>query len=372
MKITHIIMNLDAGGAQTFVASLAIEQKKLGHDVSIIIIDELVNSKFQSLLLNSLKDNEVNIHLLHRKAGRNVTIVNTVKGIIKTLSSEDPDVINTHISTSHLIVSICLRLANLKKLKNRHIITMHNAPEKWSWMTRSFNKHTPTIHCSYSALEINDKRECLNIAIQNGIANFEIDNSSKHLLDQFSESGQNKFVLCVGRLSRQKNYEMVCKVAKHFENKGVEFLVCGLKQETAEQDLQSFSEISNIHYLGIKSQDEIYSLMGNCDCFFNASLYEGLPITVLEAFFSGIPCVLSNIPPHIEIGADMPYCYIADLDSKDSFINKIETALKHTESKKEILNSRQPFLRTYSIVTTANNYVDFYNQVLDNIEQKVG
>jgi glycosyltransferase involved in cell wall biosynthesis len=360
MKITHIIMNLDAGGAQTFVASLAIEQKKLGHDVSIIIIDELVNSKFQSLLLNSLKDSKVNIHLLHRKAGRNITIVNTVKGIIKTLSSENPDVINTHISTSHLIVSICLRLANLRKLRDRHIITMHNAPEEWSWMTRSFNKHTPTIHCSYSALEINEKRECLNIAIQNGIANFEIDNSSKHLLDQFTEkSSQGKFVLCVGRLSRQKNYEMVCKVARHFEDKNVEFLVCGLKQETAEQDLHSFSEISNIHYLGIKSQDEIYSLMGNCDCFFNASLYEGLPITVLEAFFSGIPCVLSDIPPHIEIGTDMPYCYIANLDSKESFIDKIEIALSYSESKKDIIDLRRPFLEKYSIVTTANNYVDF-------------
>jgi glycosyltransferase involved in cell wall biosynthesis len=243
---------------------------------------------------------------------------------------------------------------------------MHNAPEKWSWMTRSFNKHTPTIHCSYSALELNEKRECLNIAIQNGIANFEIDNSSKHLLDQFTESSQGKFVLCVGRLSRQKNYEMVCKVAKHFEDRNVEFLVCGLKQETAEQDLSSFSEISNIHYLGIKSQDEIYSLMGNCDCFFNASLYEGLPITVLEAFFSGIPCVLSDIPPHIEIGLDMPYCYIATLDSKESFIDKIEIVLSHVESKRDIINLRKPFLEKYSIITTANNYVDFYKKVLED------
>ena len=32
-------MNLDAGGAQTFIASLAVEQKKLGHDVSIIVIE---------------------------------------------------------------------------------------------------------------------------------------------------------------------------------------------------------------------------------------------------------------------------------------------------------------------------------------------
>ena len=367
MKITHIIMNLDAGGAQTFLASLAIEQKELGHDVSIVIIDELVNSNFQSLLINSLRENAVNLYFLNRRVGRNITIVNTIKGIIKTLSSVDPDIINTHISTSHLIVSICIRLANLKRLKNRHIITIHNAPEKWSWMTHKFNSHTPTIYCSYSALDMNIKRDCLNVAIQNGIPLFNIGDSSKQLLDQLSKDRPHKFVLCVGRLSRQKNYDMVCKIAQYFEDKNVDFLVCGLKQSTAEQDLRNFSEISNIHYLGIKTQEEIYSLMGHCDCFLNASLFEGLPITVLEAFFSGIPCVLSEIPPHIEIGTNMPYCYIANLDAKESFINKIEIALSHAESKAEILNLRKPFLRKYSIITTANNYDEFYNKVLESI-----
>jgi glycosyltransferase involved in cell wall biosynthesis len=357
-------MNLDAGGAQTFLASLAIEQKELGHDVSIIIIDELVNSNFQSQLINTLQDKSVNLYFLNRRVGRNITIVNTIKGIIKTLSSVDPDIINTHISTSHIIVSICIRLANLKRLKNRHIITIHNAPEKWSWMTHRFNTHTPTIYCSYSALDLNPQRDCLKVAIQNGIPLFKINGSSKQLLDQFDQDRPRKFVLCVGRLSFQKNYDMVCKVAKYFEDKDVDFLICGLKQESAEQDLRNFGEISNIHYLGIKTQEEVYSLMGNCDCFFNASIFEGLPITVLEAFFSGIPCVLSEIPPHIEIGTDMPYCYIANLDSKESFIEKIDIALNHSLSKEDILNLRQPFLKKYSIITTANNYDEFYKKVL--------
>ena len=361
-------MNLDAGGAQTFVASLAMEQKELGHEVSIIIIDQLINSDFQKLLIKSLNEKKVDLYFLNRRPGRNITIVNTIKGIIQTLSTVNPDIINTHISTSHLIVSICLRLANLKKLRNRHIITVHNAPEQWSKMTLKFNANTPSIYCSYSALELNPKRDCLSVAIQNGIPKLTIDDRALPILSEFNNNGvPHKFVLCVGRLSKQKNYDMVCQVARYFENKNVDFLVCGIKQETAEQDLKNFSEVSNIHYLGTKTQNEIYSLMGHCDCFFNASFFEGLPITVLEAFFSGIPCVLSNIPPHIEIGTDMPYCYIADLDSKESFINNIELALNRTENKEEILRIRQPFLNKYSIATTASNYLEFYNKVLENV-----
>jgi glycosyltransferase involved in cell wall biosynthesis len=245
---------------------------------------------------------------------------------------------------------------------------VHNAPEEWSDMTRRFNQHTPSIYCSYSALDLNPKRDCLSIAIQNGIPKLKIDDRAIPILKQFNNNGvPHRFVLCVGRLSKQKNYDMVCEVAQHFEDKNVHFLVCGIKQETAEQDLENFNKIPNIHYLGTKTQEEVYSLMDNCDCFFNASLWEGLPITVLEAFFSGIPCVLSDIPPHIEIGTDMPYCYISSLDSKESFIHNIDKALTHTESKREMLAARQPFLRKYSIATTANNYVDFYHKVLENV-----
>lgn len=359
-------MNFDAGGAQTFVASLALEQKEQGHDVSIIVIDELINSDFQKLLVQGLHEKSVDLYFLNRRPGRNITIVNTIKGIIKTLSAVNPDIINTHISTSHLIVSICLKLA-LKRLKNRHVITVHNAPEQWSSMTHRFNEHTPSIYCSYSALDLNPKRDCLSIAIQNGIPKLKVDDRALPILKQFNNNGvAHRFVLSVGRLSRQKNYDMVCEVAQHFENKNVHFLVCGIKQETAEQDLENFSKIPNIHYLGTKTQEEVYSLMDNCDCFFNASLWEGLPITVLEAFFSGIPCVLSDIPPHIEIGTDMPYCYISSLDSRDSFVHNIEKALTHTESKQEMLKARGLFLKKYTIATTANNYVEFYNKVLEN------
>ncbi len=368
MKIAHIIMNLDAGGAQTFLVSLAIEQKKIGHDVSIIVIDEPDHSDFQNLLIDGLNKQSVGLYFLNRKIGQNISFLSTFKGIIDRLGSVDPDIINTHISTSHLLTNLCLRFSHINKLKNRHIITVQNAPEKWSWMTLKLNARTPSIYCSKAALEINPKRPCLKVAVPNAIPIPKIDNSAKQLLDQLNTDKPRKFVLCVGRLSRQKNYDLVCKIARYFEDKSVDFLVCGLKQETAEQDLQNFSKLSNIHYLGTKSREEVYSLMGHCDCFLNASLFEGLPLTVLEAFFTGIPCVLSNIPPHDEIGTDMPYCYIANLESEESFINKIEIALSHSESKEDILNSRKPFLEKYTITASAKDYDKFYATVLNGLQ----
>jgi glycosyltransferase involved in cell wall biosynthesis len=207
----------------------------------------------------------------------------------------------------------------------------------------------------------------MSTVVQNAVPVPKIDSSAKEILAKFGSDKQHKFVLCVGRLSRQKNYDLVCKIARYFEERGVDFLICGLKQETAEHDLKNFSQLSNIHYLGTKSREEVYSLMGNCDCFLNSSLFEGLPLTVLEAFFIGIPCVLSDIPPHTEIGTNMPHCYISSLESEVEFIKNIETALSHSESKKEILKSRKPFLEPYTIHSAARRYGEFYSKILDSI-----
>ena len=84
-------------------------------------------------------------------------------------------------------------------------------------------------------------------------------------------------------------------------------------------------------------------------------------------FFELFYGIMRLLQFHIEIGTDMPYCYIANLQSKEDFVNKIETALSNIETKEEILIKRKPFLKKYSIDTTASNYVEFYDRVLETI-----
>ncbi|HTN20973.1 MAG TPA: glycosyltransferase family 4 protein [Pelobium sp.] len=362
MKICHIIANLYAGGAQTFVVLLAIEQKNLGHDVSIILIDAFNHSTFENFLTNQLKENQIPTYSLDRKPGKNFSVFKSFFKLHNFLKKLKPDVLNSHLQFTHLIVALYLKLFRQKYLL---IATIHNAPEVWNYQTLKTNLHTPSIYCSKASLATSVKRDCKKVVISNGIKKPVTTTNISKIFKHFNIDTDHKLVLMVGKLSHQKNYPLAVEIAKYYQGKNVSFLICGIKEETAEQDLALFKTVNNIHYLGIKVPQEIYALMQACHCFLNTSHYEGLPITLLEAFFVGTPCVLSDILPHHEIGDNMPACYIAEGFSSASFITKINECLAQNYSKEEVLQLREPALQPYKIEETAKNYVQFYQEVLN-------
>lgn len=362
MKICHIIANLYAGGAQTFVVILAIEQKKLGHDVSIILIDAFNHSTFEKFLTNQLKENQIATYSLDRKPGKNFSVFKSFFKLHQYLKTLKPEVLNSHLQFTHLIVALYLKLF---RQKNQLIATIHNAPEVWNYQTLKTNLHTPSIYCSGASLATSVNRDCKKAVISNGIKTPSTTTNISKIFTDFGIETNNKLILMVGKLSHQKNYPLAVEIAKHYQNKGVSFLICGIKEETADADLASFETVNNIHYLGIKVPQEIYALMHACDCFLNTSHYEGLPITLLEAFFVGTPCVLSDILPHHEIGDYMPACYIAEGFNSTSFIVKIDECLAQSLTKEEILEQREPALEPYKIEETAKNYLKFYKEILN-------
>jgi glycosyltransferase involved in cell wall biosynthesis len=360
MKICHVIANLYAGGAQTFVVLLAIEQKQIGQDVSVVLIDAFNHSPFETFLIQQLKENNISVYSLDRKPGKNLSIFKSFLNLKTCLKEITPDIINSHLQFTHLIVALFLKIF---RKKYQLVLTIHNAPEEWNFQTLKTNLHTPSIYCSASSLETSVQRNCKKTVISNGIKAPIITNVAEKIIDEFSIEKSHQLVLMVGKLSYQKNYPLAVEIAKHYQNKPVSFLICGIKEETADEDLAAFKTISNIHYLGIKVPQEIHSLMNVCAIFLNTSHYEGLPITVLEAFFVGTPCVLSPILPHHEIGDTMPACYIPNSFEPSSFVKSIDEALALKQDKKSIQEERKTELAKYTIEEVAQKYIAFYKEV---------
>ena len=103
----------------------------------------------------------------------------------------------------------------------------------------------------------------------------------------------------VGRFNTVKNHTFLLDVfvnAKE-QNDNLMLLLVGdgdLRAEI-EQKATSLGISSNVIFTGVRS--DVPDLLQAMDCFVFPSLYEGLPVTMIEAQAAGLPCIVSDSVP---------------------------------------------------------------------------
>lgn len=355
MKIVHIISCLKGGGIQNFLLSLAPEQVKLGHEVSIIVTD-VDDLEYSQHLKDILESKGISVFKLDRKLHNKVSTLRALFSCRKLIKEIKPDIVNTHAPLSHLYGAL-----SVKGLKNvHHIATVHNGPERWNAVVNAFCRNTPLVFCSHSAYELRVQKNKNITAIDNGISEEIV--KSNDVVDLRSELHLPKdaiVVVLVGSMRPQKNYEFLKQIVDEGGDNNIHFCVCGGNYGAGYISASLFDGYDNIHILGLRS--DVSAIENKADLFMNCSTYEGLPIAVLEAYFNGIPCVLAPIPQLKRI-SDMPEVWVAEDTSVKAYVEAIHKAAACKKPHQEIYEERKPKLEPFSIHHCAEEYIKFYEQ----------
>jgi len=360
MKICHVINCLKGGGAQNLVADLTIAMTKNGHAVSLIVLDDAAGLEYSNLLRRRLETNGVNVILLNRKAGSKFSLVSTFISLYKLLNIHQYDIINSHLELSHLLVGMA---AIAVKSSNTHCITVHNAPEHWNFISRIVNKKKAVVFCSIMAEKLNNKYTDKYLTIPNGIDASRIQAVNPTGNDAVFLNKKITRILLVGSLRPQKNYRLLVEIAKLCEEMPVEFVVCGGSYGHGYESPLIFNNSKNINYLGLRS--DVASIMNECHIFMSCSLFEGLPIAVIEALFAGLICVLSPIEQHMQFSCDIDDCFFPRKIDKEEYKVIITNIITNIcgRNKKSIYEKRKEQILKYSITETANRYIQFYKLI---------
>ena len=103
----------------------------------------------------------------------------------------------------------------------------------------------------------------------------------------------------VGRFHPQKNHKFLIDIfakVSALNEKAVLLLVGdGDLRTEIEQQAVALGVFESIIFAGVRS--DVPALMQAMDCFVFPSLYEGIPVTMIEAQASGLPCVVSDGVP---------------------------------------------------------------------------
>lgn len=106
-----------------------------------------------------------------------------------------------------------------------------------------------------------------------------------------------KVCIHIGRFDIQKNHAFLLEAFdKAFQkNNQLELLLLGngVLKEQIQKKISSLTSAEHIHLLG--NVNNVTEMLSAADLFLLPSLYEGLPLTLIEAQTSGIKCLVSNV-----------------------------------------------------------------------------
>lgn len=140
------------------------------------------------------------------------------------------------------------------------------------------------------------EREKLHI-VRNGINRIEATADRSAVLADLGLLSHAKLVLTVGRLTEQKGHRYLLDAAPGVLTRHPQayFLIAGVGQE--EDNLRSQAEqlgvTRNVLFLG--RRNDVPRLMATCDLFVLPSIFEGLPLVVLEAMSLGRAVVGTDV-----------------------------------------------------------------------------
>lgn len=119
---------------------------------------------------------------------------------------------------------------------------------------------------------------------------------------------QDLVIGCIGRLETVKNHVFAIQIANYLKNKNVSFKMLiigsGSQRDLLESRIKQYNLSSHVKLLGVRS--DIPTCLKVMDVFLMPSFFEGLPVSLIEAQASGVPCIVSdNITLEADIGLNL-------------------------------------------------------------------
>lgn len=157
---------------------------------------------------------------------------------------------------------------------------------------------------------------------------------------------QKRVVISVGRTAVEKNpfFAIDVVIAAHQRNELIEYWWVGsgpLDRQLADYIADHHAE-SYIRLLG--SRNDVADLYQAADIFFLPSLFEGLPLTGIEAQAMGLPCVVSDTITQEMVYTDLVR-YLSLDDGADRWADVLLEAIEITPDRYAYHNAllRSPF-----------------------------
>lgn len=287
MKILFIIGNLDSGGAEKVVSTLANSFSR-EHNVEILMISTADKNIFYKINANvAITPLLVN--------GTKYGPFKKVKVIREKIINSNPDVIISFLN--FVIIYSWLAIKKIKNKKFKFIVSERNDPHKVP--TTFLFRHIRNKIFSKAdgcVFQTNDAERYFEKIKNSKVIPNPVFLTHKHHFD-YRKNERDKTILMVGSDKKEKNREMALKAFASFSSSYnyYKFVIIGDKLSCSEMQLAIDLGIER-KVVANGKDDSWHEKYQSSQMFILTSDYEGMPNALLEAAALQIPCISTNCP----------------------------------------------------------------------------
>lgn len=177
-------------------------------------------------------------------------------------------------------------------------------------------------------------------------------------------TGNGGYALFAGRLSSEKGIATLIEAWRKITNQlPLKILGNGPLASLAEEATRT---IDGVQWLGHLDRTEVYKLMGKAKVIIVPSIcYEGMPLTIPEAFATGTPVISSNIGSMASINIHMQTGLHVNAGKPESLVNAVDWTLANPDKLHQMrLNARAEFEAKYSVTRNIEMLINIYESTI--------
>lgn len=355
MRIVELITDIRArAGAEVFMANLSLELSK-NNEVFVISIWDKPHNSFIDLF----KKNNIPFYCCDKTSKKGFLKASIkLRKIIKGLN---PDIIHTHLSVyKTYFVAFGFKKQPWDLFHTFHNIAQNESDKLNRILLKKYMKKNivfPVGISDYITNSIADEYK-LNISnistIYNGFRVRQVNMQNEKEYD----------LICVARFSPVKNHVFLLKTIKKYIDIYEPIRVCLVGDGELINDCQKYVTDNNLNdfIYFTHSVNDPYEYLLKSKVFVLPSLYEGNPISILEAMNCGLPIIATRVGGIPDVIKDGVNGFLIDVNNEDQLLGSILELLISYSFYKKISKFNIIDVKQYGINICSNKYLKLFAQ----------
>ena len=336
MKIVYFIDHLRPDGTQTVLGQLITGLAARGHQQTVFCL----NDSWDRDLVDRLRAVGADVRVIGKAA------LASGYGLVlmwRWLRNERPDVAITLLFASDVIGRIISRLAKVRRIVSSIRARNVDYSSVQRWLVRiTIGAADAVVINSVHVREfvVNEEGASPDRVhiISNGV---DIDDYSTaicrlSLHKNFGLPTSNTVVGSVGRLTRQKGFDVLLKAFAMLKDWDLDLLISGIGEE--EESLRELSRTlgiqKSVHFIGYRR--DIPLILRSLDLYVHPARFEGMPNAVIEAMAAACPIVATDVDGTRELIKNGKQGWLVPPEDPAALASAIGAVLKNSDEARRL------------------------------------